>query len=107
MTTSKKLELNTKTAILPFETMTQVVEIDRKTLLNYEKENILTPARIKNDRRCYSLEDLEKARLTRTLTKDKTMNYDGVKILISVLEENKIDPMDYNDYIENIKNKKN
>ncbi len=33
------------------------------------------------------------------------MSYDGVKILISVLEENKIDPMKYTDYIENIKSK--
>ncbi len=51
---------NTKTAILPFETMTKAVEIDRKPLLDYEEENIITSERIKNNRRCYSLEDLEK-----------------------------------------------
>ncbi len=33
------------------------------------------------------------------------MSYKGVKILISVLEENKIE--EYTDYIENIRNKKN
>ena len=35
------------------------------------------------------------------------MSYDEVKIFISDLEKNKIDPMDYTDYIENIENKKN
>ena len=100
-------KINTKMAFLPFRVMAKAVEIDRKTLLNYEKENIITPERTQKNRRCYSLEDLEKARLIRALTKDKKMSYDEVKIFISDLEKNKIDPMDYTDYIENIENKNN
>ena len=53
---------------------------------------------------CY-LGDIHNA--TRALTKDKKMSYDEVKIFISDLEKNKIDPMDYTDYIENIENKNN
>ena len=100
-------KINTKMAILPFRTVAKAAEIDRKTLLNYEKENIVTPERTQKNRRFYSLEDLEKVRLTRALTKDKKMSYDEVKTFISDLEKNKIDPMDYTDYIENIENKNN
>ena len=41
------------------------------------------------------------------LSQVKKMSYDEVKIFISDLEKNKIDPMDYTDYIENIENKNN
>ena len=62
--------------------------------MNYEKEGILNPNK-KNEKRYYSLDDLERARLARFLTKNKIMKLEGVKILISVLKKTNIKSEDY------------
>lgn len=62
----------------------------------------LNPEKKENGLRYYSLDDLERARLTKILTKSKTMKLQGVKILFSVLDKTKLKPEDYSDYIQRI-----
>lgn len=101
-TKQKEREIDTTIALLPMTSITKALKIQSKTLLNYEKEGILNPE-IKEDKsRYYSLGDLEKARLTRILIKNKTMKLQGVKILLSVLGKTDINPENYSDYIQSI-----
>ncbi len=72
----------------------KVLKIQSRTLLNYEKEGIVNPKK-NGKKRYYGLDDLERARLARFLTKNKIMKLKGVKIFISVLKKTDIKPEDY------------
>lgn len=101
-TKQKERKIDTTIALLPMASITKALKIQSKTLLNYEKEGILNPKKKDSKSRYYSLDDLEKARLTTILTKSKTMKLAGVKILLSVLDKTDINPEDYSDYIQSI-----
>lgn len=101
-TKQKERKIDTTIALLPMASITKALKIQSKTLLNYEKEGILNPKKKDNESRYYSLDDLEKARLARILTKNKTMKLAGVKILLSVLGKTNIQTEDYSKYIQNI-----
>lgn len=101
-TKQKERKIDTTIALLPMASITKALKIQSKTLLNYEKEGILNPEIKEDESRYYSLDDLEKARLTRILIKSKTMKLAGVKILLSVLDKTDINPEDYSDYIQSI-----
>lgn len=67
-----------------------------------KKEGIVNPKVSEGGSRHYSLDDLERARLTRFLTKDKIMNFTGVKILLSVLNKMNIKPENYSNDIQRL-----
>jgi len=101
-TKQEERKINAEITLLPMASIEKALNIKSKTLLNYEKEGILNPE-IKEDKsRYYSLGDLERARITTILTKNKTMELSGVKILLSVLGKTDINPEDYSDYIQRI-----
>ncbi len=99
---SKKQPLNTSLAVLPISTIAAALNVHQRTLRIYDNEGILSPKRTEKNRRNYSLDDLEKAKLILFLTRNLALNLSGVKIILAILEKNKVKPMEYISYIEKI-----
>ncbi len=94
--------INTSLAILPISSVAQALNIHQRTLRIYDKEGILSPKRTDKNRRNYSIDDLEKAKLILFLTRNLALNLSGVKIILKILEENNIEPKNYIKYIDKI-----
>ena len=99
---TKKQPLNTSLAVLPISTIASALNVHQRTLRIYDNEGILSPKRTDKNRRNYSLDDLEKAKLILFLTRNLALNLSGVKIILAILEKNKVKPMEYISYIEKI-----
>ena len=89
-------------AILPISSIAQALNVHQRTLRIYDKEGILSPQRTDKNRRNYSLDDLERAKLVLFLTRNLALNLSGVKIILKLLEEQKIQPKNYIEYIDKI-----
>ena len=98
----KNKSIDTNLAILPISSVAQALNVHQRTLRIYDKEGILTPQRTDKNRRNYTLDDLEKAKLILFLTRNLALNLSGVKIILKILEENKIEPKNYIEYIDKI-----
>ena len=94
--------MDTSIAILPISSIASALNIHQRTLRIYDNEGILSPKRTDKNRRNYSLDDLEKAKLILFLTRNLALNLAGVKIIFAMLEKNKVKPADYLSYIEKI-----
>lgn len=92
--------VNTAMPILPISSVASALNVHQRTLRIYDSEGILCPKRTEKNRRNYSLDDLEKAKLILFLTRNLAMNLSGVKLFLAVVEGNNIQPCDYMDYIE-------
>ena len=82
--TDKKL--NPKAAILPIGSVAQSLGVHQRTLRIYDQEGILSPQRSAKNRRYYSFDDFEKAKLILFLTRNLALNLSGVKIILAMLE---------------------
>lgn len=100
--TKQNKTLNTSMAILPISAIAAALNVHQRTLRIYDNEGILSPKRTEKNRRNYSLDDLEKAKLILFLTRNLALNLAGVKIILAMLDKCKIKPADYIDYIEKI-----
>ena len=87
--------------------MAVLLNIHQRTLRIYDKENILVPKRNTNNRRYYSAEDFEKARLICFLMRNLAMNISAVKFILAILEKYKIRPENYIEYVNEIANSAN
>ena len=94
--------INTKIAILPISSVAQTLNVHQRTLRIYDKAGILSPTRTKKNRRSYTLDDLEKAKLILFLTRNLALNISGIKIILAIMQDLKIDPKDYMDYLTRI-----
>ncbi|MBQ4647189.1 MAG: MerR family transcriptional regulator [Candidatus Gastranaerophilales bacterium] len=99
---NKNKKLNTSMAILPISSIASALNVHQRTLRIYDSEGILCPKRTDKNRRNYSLDDLEKAKLILFLTRNLALNLAGVKIILAMLEKNKIKPADYLPFVEKI-----
>lgn len=100
--TNKKQAVDTSLAILPISSIASALNVHQRTLRIYDTEGILCPKRTDKNRRNYSLDDLEKAKLILFLTRNLALNLAGVKIILAMLEKNKIQPSQYIEYIEKV-----
>ena len=96
----QKQSIKTNLPILPISAVASALNVHQRTLRIYDSEGILSPKRTDKNRRNYSLDDLEKAKLILFLTRNLALNLAGVKIILTMLEKNKVKPMDYINYIE-------
>jgi len=90
-----EMKINEDVALLPIQTIKSVLKISKKTLEMYEKIGILKAER-KNDKRYYSLSDLEKLKAIVIFTRDLRVNLAGVDVVLAILEKFKI--KNYNDF---------
>jgi len=61
-------------------------DIEPRTLLVYESENLIAPERTATQRRRYSRRDVERIRLIRELTTVHGINLAGVKVIFSLMK---------------------
>lgn len=87
---------------LPISALCFYFNIHPRTLRIYDKEGILSPNRLENNRRHYSLNDVEKLRIILFLTRNLGVNLSGIKIIFSMLEKNKIPIKSYIKYLNEI-----
>lgn len=64
----------------------QMVELHPRTLMIYEKNNLIKPFRTKTNRRRYSQADLEKIRFIQFLSQKKGINLAGVKFILEFIK---------------------
>ena len=100
----KNQGIGSDAAILPISSMANALNIHQRTLRIYDSEGILSPQRTDKNRRNYSFDDLEKAKLILFLTRNLALNLSGVKIILAMLENMKVKPSQYLNYVEKIAN---
>ena len=66
------------------------LNVHQRTLRIYDKEKLLCPNRTAKNRRLYSQDDLEKAKVILYLTRNLGINIAGVKIILNLIELQKI-----------------
>ena len=96
---------DTDLAILPISSVASTLNVHQRTLRIYDAEGILSPSRTEKNRRSYSFDDLEKAKLILFLTRNLALNLSGVKIILAMLEKANIPPREYLTYVQTIANK--
>ena len=99
---NKKKPMDSKLAILPISAIATALNVHQRTLRIYDNEGILSPKRTDKNRRNYSFDDLEKAKLILFLTRNLALNLAGVKIILALLEKNKVQPSDYMSFIQDL-----
>ena len=101
---NNKEKFSNELPILPIGAISQALGVHQRTLRIYDKEGILCPKITEKNRRLYSIDDLEKAKLIQFLTRNLALNLSGVKIILSMLEMSEVSPKDYIDYIKKVAN---
>jgi MerR family transcriptional regulator/heat shock protein HspR len=66
--------------------VSDMFDIEPRTLFVYESENLITPERTATQRRRYSRRDIERIRLIRELTTVHGINLAGVKVIFSLMD---------------------
>ena len=97
----KNNSMNTALPILPISSVAAALNVHQRTLRIYDSEGILCPKRTEKNRRNYSLDDLEKAKLILFLTRNLALNLSGVRLILAMVEGAKVQPCDYIKYVEN------
>ena len=87
--------------------ISELLQVHQRTLRIYDFEGILIPARNSKNRRLYSQNDLEKAKLILYLTKNLALNLSGVKTILSLFEELNVESKNYMKLIKKISIKNN
>ncbi len=76
----------------------EMIDIEPKTLINYEREGLVTAARTNTNRRKFSASDLFIVQIIRYLIKKKGMTFKSVKCtfeFLKKLEKDKIEGLKY------------
>ncbi|MEX0621723.1 MAG: MerR family transcriptional regulator [Candidatus Woykebacteria bacterium] len=63
----------------------EIMGVHPRTLMIYEAEKLVVPARTKTNRRRYSQKDLKKLQFIRFLTNKKGLNLAGVSYILKIL----------------------
>jgi len=66
--------------------VSDMFDIEPRTLFVYESEHLITPERTPTQRRRYSRNDIERIRLIRELTAVNGINLAGIKVIFSLME---------------------
>lgn len=79
--------------ILTISIASRLLKLHPRTLMLYERAELISPHRTDTNRRLFSAKDLNNLQFIKYLTQKKGVNLQGVKILleaIRIAEENKI-----------------
>lgn len=95
-------KFRTDAPIMPISAIAKALGVHQRTLRIYDNEGILCPKRIGNNRRYYSLDDLERGKLILFLTRNLAINLSGVKIIFKMLEVNRVESTKYLEYVNKL-----
>ncbi|MEI7473533.1 MAG: MerR family transcriptional regulator [bacterium] len=88
--------------VFPISVVAEILGVHQRTLRIYDEANILAPSRSAKNRRLYSVKDIEKGKFVQYLTRELGINLAGIKIIFYLLEQQKINPANYVDHINQI-----
>ncbi|HSA05755.1 MAG TPA: MerR family transcriptional regulator [Candidatus Gastranaerophilales bacterium] len=91
--------LDPEKPMFPISVVADILKVHQRTLRIYDDESILTPSRSAKNRRLYSFNDIERGKFIQFMTRDIGINLAGIKIIIHLLKQQKIQPSQYLEYI--------
>ena len=99
---SQKTKANADEPVLSIGKVASALNVHQRTLRIYDEQRLLVAKRSKQNRRLYSLNDIEKGKLIQFLTRNLAINLAGVRIILKLLEVSKVKPNMYMQYIKDI-----
>jgi len=94
--------INPTVPIFTIGAMSLMLEVHQRTLRIYDDEGLLVPTRTDRNRRLYSLDDVEKGKFIQYLTRNLGINLSGVRIIMGLLEDQKLEIAEYAPEIQRI-----
>lgn len=98
----KQVEIEANAPVLSVGVVAKALNVHQRTLRIYDTQGILVPQRSKLNRRLYSMNDIDRGKFILFLTRNLAINLAGVKIILKLLENSKIKPAMYIDYVNSI-----
>ena len=89
---NKKNQTNADDPVLSIGKVATILNVHQRTLRIYDEQKLLVARRSKQNRRLYSLNDIEKGKLIQFLTRNLAINLAGVRIVLRLVEMEKIKP---------------
>ena len=83
-------KINNTMPLFSIGVFANLLGVHQRTLRIYDAEGILTPCRNENNRRMYSYNDLEKAKLICYLLKNLALNLAGIKLVLEITNKHNI-----------------
>lgn len=80
----------------------ELLGVHIQTLRIYDREGIISPSRTDTNRRGYSEEDIARAKVLLFLTRKLSVNLNGAKIILKILEKSRMTPELSVEYLQNI-----
>lgn len=99
---NKKNQTNVDDPVLSIGKVATILNVHQRTLRIYDEQKLLVARRSKQNRRLYSLNDIEKGKLIQFLTRNLAINLAGVRIVLRLVEMEKIKPELYIKYIKDV-----
>ena len=93
--------------IYPISVLSNLLNVHQRSLRIYDELGILSPKRSETNLRLYSNNDLEKAKLILYLTRNLAFNISAVKLILVLLEDEKIEPCNYISFVKNLVDRTN
>ncbi len=99
---NKKNQTNADDPVLSIGKVATILNVHQRTLRIYDEQKLLVARRSKQNRRLYSLNDIQKGKLIQFLTRNLAINLAGVRIVLRLVEMEKIKPELYIKYIKDV-----
>ena len=93
--------------IYPISVLSNLLNVHQRSLRIYDELGILSPKRNDKNRRMYSNNDLEKAKLILYLTRNLALNMMGVRLVLAMIEDKEIEPKNYISFVKTLVEKIN
>jgi len=94
--------LNPEKPMFPISVVADILKVHQRTLRIYDDECILSPSRTPKNRRLYSFSDIERGKFIQYLTRELGINLAGIKIIVHLLQQQKISPSRYMEHISQV-----
>jgi len=88
--------------MFPISVIADILKVHQRTLRIYDEEEILVPSRSPKNRRLYSFSDIERGKFIQYLTRELGINLAGIKVIIHLLQQQKINPNNYMTHINEV-----
>ena len=88
--------------IYPISVLSNLLNVHQRSLRIYDELGILSPKRNEKNRRMYSNNDLEKAKLILYLTRNLALNISGVRLILAMIEDKEIEPKNYISFVKTL-----
>ncbi|MBQ7287893.1 MAG: MerR family transcriptional regulator [Candidatus Gastranaerophilales bacterium] len=88
--------------ILTIGVLSDILGVHQRTLRIYDKKGLLPSKRTLKNRRMYSQNDIEKAKVIIYLTRNIALNLNGVKMILGILKETNTDYKKYTELISKV-----